>query len=60
MTDTDALRVFLLDLLTTMPTDFLATEEGRADVVMSYERMADAAHPAVADVLREAARRVKG
>ncbi|WP_170162119.1 hypothetical protein [Paracoccus siganidrum] len=44
MDDTDALRVFLLDLLTTMPTDFLATEEGRADLVMSYERMADAAH----------------
>ena len=56
MTDADALRAALLDLLHEM----LTTLEGRETVAAMYEKQAETAHPAVAEVLREAAVRVRG
>ena len=60
MTDADALRAALLDLLHEMGREMLTTLEGRETVAAMYEKQAETAHPAVAEVLREAAVRVRG
>lgn len=60
MTDAEAIRAFLLDLLVEVPTEMLRTPEGREEVVGRYWLMAGSAHPAVAAVLREAAEMVRG
>jgi hypothetical protein len=53
-----ALRSALLDTLITYPRHFHDTPEGLTDVAWEYRRAADRAHPAVAQVLREAAERI--
>lgn len=60
MTDTQALRDALLDALVQVPRVLLVTPEGRAEVLAEYEEAARQAHPAVAEVLREAVARVRG
>lgn len=59
LTDNEALRAFLLDLLTVIPTDMLTTPDGRETIADTYEHQAEGAHPAVAGVLREAAQAVR-
>lgn len=54
-----ALRAALLDLLVQMPGQLLTTPEGRAGIAQAYEAAAGSAHPAVAEVFREAAERVR-
>lgn len=60
MTAEEALREFLLDLLVEAPSELLRTPEGREQALATYEAQAMRAHPAVAEVLREAAQRVRG
>lgn len=60
MTDEDALRAALLDLLVSMPAGLLRTPEGREQVAGQYWLAAGSAHPAVAAVFREAAKKVTG
>lgn len=55
MTDAEALRAALLDLLIQMPGQLLATAEGREQIAGEYRLAAESAHPAVAEVFREAA-----
>ena len=57
--DAQALRDFLLDLLVNMQVELLATNEGREQVCATYEWQAGLSHPAVAEVLREAAAMVR-
>lgn len=59
MDDLTALRAFLLELLVEVPAELLNTPEGRAQAIATYEAQAARAHPAVADVLREAAKRAQ-
>ena len=54
-----ALRAALLDLLVEMPGQLLATREGREQIAGQYWLAAASAHPAVAEVFREAAERVR-
>ena len=58
--DLTALREFLLDLLVEVPAELLNTPEGRKQAIASYESQAQRSHPAVAAVLREAAKTVAG
>ncbi|RNF32853.1 hypothetical protein A7A09_019845 [Paracoccus methylarcula] len=58
MTNEEALREFLLELLVTMQKALLATEEGREQARTTFAWQVEHAHPAVAAVLREAAERV--
>lgn len=60
MTDAEALRAALLDVLIQMPAELLKTQEGREQTVGAYWLAAGSAHPAVAEVFREAAKRVRG
>lgn len=63
MTDADrieALRAALLDLLIQMPGQLLTTPEGREQIAGEYWLAAGSAHPAVAEVFREAAERLRG
>lgn len=60
MTDADALSAALLDLLIKMPGTRLDTDEGRLQVSGEYWQAAGSQHPAVAEVLKEAAERVRG
>lgn len=60
LTNEAALRAFLLDLLTVIPTDMLATTDGRETIADTYVQQAERAHPAVAEVLRKAAEIVRG
>lgn len=55
-----ALRAALLDLLVQMPEHLLETPEGREQIAGQYWLAAGSAHPAVAEVFREAAERVRG
>lgn len=56
----DALRAALLDVLVNMGKVLLTTPEGRAEAARSMLDQAERAHPAVAEVFREAAERVRG
>lgn len=56
----EALRAALLDTLVNMGTVLLTTPEGRAEAARSMLDQAERAHPAVAEVFREAAERVRG
>ncbi|AZV00251.1 hypothetical protein GCM10017635_09680 [Paracoccus kondratievae] len=56
----EALRAALLDTLVNMGTALLATPEGRAEAARAMLNQAERAHPAVAEVFREAAERVRG
>lgn len=58
--DAEALRAALLDVLIEMGSEMLRSVEGRETVAALYEAQAERAHPAVAEVLREAAERVRG
>ena len=58
-TPEEALRAALLDVLTNMGTVLLTSREGRAEAARSMLDQAERAHPAVAEVFREAAERVK-
>lgn len=55
----EALRAALLDTLVNMGTVLLTTPEGRAEAARSMLDQAERSHPAVAEVFREAAERVK-
>jgi len=59
-TEAEALRAFLLDLLISTSGVLLSTPDGREVVAVGYEEQAHSAHPAVAIVLRVAARKVRG
>lgn len=58
--ENEALRQFLLMLLTDMPREMLTTPEGREEVAVAYERQSVTSHAAVAKVLRMAADTVRG
>lgn len=60
ITDNDALRAALLDVLIEMPAQHLATQEGRMQLIDHYQSTADMMHPAVAQVFMEAAEKLKG
>lgn len=60
ISDEQALREFLLDLLVEAPRELLRTPEGREQALATYEAQAKRAHPAVAEVLRQAAMAVRG
>jgi len=55
----EALRDALLDLLVEMAGQLLGTPEGREQIAGKCCLAAGSAHSAVAEVLREAARRVR-
>lgn len=59
MTDTDALREALLEALLEMARGMRGTLQGRETVAALYEMRAKGMHPAVSDVLCEAADRVR-
>lgn len=59
ISDADAIREFLLDLLSEMPSEMLETDEGRTEIAERYLSLAKEVHPAVASVLQEAAHRVR-
>lgn len=56
----EALRAALLDVLIEMPGQLLTTQQGREQIAGQYWLAAGSAHPAVAEVFREAAERVRG
>lgn len=56
----EALRVALLDVLVNMGSILLTTPFGQAEAARSLMAQAKRAHPAVAEVFREAAERVRG
>lgn len=58
--ETAALRAALLDLLLTSHREACETHLGRTGLSLAYQFMARRSHPAVADVLMEAAERVRG
>ncbi len=60
VTNEEALRAALLDLLMQMPAALLKTAEGRRQIAGEYWLAAGSAHPAVAEIFREAAERVRG
>lgn len=59
ISDEQALRAALLDLLVEMPGQLLSTPEAREQIAGSYWLSAASAHPAVAEVFREAAKLVR-
>lgn len=59
-TPEEALRAALLDVLTNMGSVLLATPAGRAEAAQTLLDQAERAHPAVAEVFREAAERMRG
>lgn len=56
----EALRAALLETLVNMGKVLLTTPEGRAEAARSMLKQAERAHPAVAEVFRAAAERVRG
>ncbi|MBK4215702.1 hypothetical protein JJJ17_07180 [Paracoccus caeni] len=48
-----------LDLLLDVPSDFMRTAADREEIAAGYEAKAAKSHPAVADLLKQAARRVR-
>ncbi|WP_017999942.1 hypothetical protein [Paracoccus sp. N5] len=56
----DALRAALLDVLVNMGSVLLTTPLGQAEAARALLDQAERAHPAVAEVFREAAERVRG
>lgn len=56
----EALRAALLEVLLALPRDLLKTEEGRRELAGHYALAAGSAHPAVAAVMREAALKLRG
>lgn len=56
----EALRAALLETLVNMGKVLLTTPEGRAEAARSMLDQAERAHPAVAEVFKEAAERVRG
>lgn len=54
-----ALRAALLDTLVNMGTVLLTSSEGRAEAARSMLDQAERAHPAVAEVFRAAAERLR-
>lgn len=56
----EALRAALLETLVNMGKVLLTSPEGRAEAARSMLDQAERAHPAVAEVFREAAERVRG
>jgi hypothetical protein len=59
LTDAEALRQALLETLLEMARGMRSTVEGRETVAALYEMRARGMHLAVAEVLREAAERVR-
>lgn len=55
-----ALRGALLDTLINMGSVLLTTPEGRSEAARSMLDQAERAHPAVAEVFRKAAERLRG
>lgn len=58
MADAEALRAALLEVLVSVGAELVKTQEGREQVAGQYWLAAGSAHPAVAAVYREAAKRV--
>ncbi|WP_199259308.1 hypothetical protein [Paracoccus binzhouensis] len=58
-TNEDALRAFLLEVLLGAPLEHLHTQERRVSAAIRYEALAQVLHPAVSDVLRDAAERLR-
>lgn len=58
-TNEDALRAFLLDALLGAPLEHLHTRERRVNAAIRYEALAQVIHPAVSEVLRDAAERLR-
>lgn len=56
----EALRAALLDVLVQMAQQLVLTEDGREQLADTHWQSAGSAHPAVADVFREAAEMVRG
>lgn len=61
MTEAEAaLRKALLDVLTALPVTFHSSRRTYAEVAAIYNKAAEDEHPAVAQVFREASKRMKG
>jgi hypothetical protein len=58
--EVDALRDALLNTLIEFPLCIHVDGEGLADTIWEYEKAAARAHPAVAEVVREAMARLRG
>ncbi|MBL3674799.1 hypothetical protein [Paracoccus aerius] len=61
MTEAEAaLRKALLDVLIALPVSRHSSQQTYEEAAAAYEKAAEDAHPAVAEVFREAAKKVRG